>query len=167
MLQTSGFLKESTNKDSPTIKILGIVKIPDILDQVLDAASSFAVLPTTTIANAANFIIESNGATRRDIRRLAPPEAVLEQIKGNGSLLIGSTFVELCHVDSMLERTVFDQRPLWNIGILSRETHRESKVDLRIGVQFGSAELNQISQTLFLAVHAGNAVVMISFPTNV
>lgn len=73
-------------------------------------------------------------------------DAVPQQTDTQGTVVLGSTLVELVKVDGVLERTVFDQAPLRNLMVVLGQTHGETKEDLGIGVQLLGAKLNDVSK---------------------
>lgn len=61
----------------------------------------------------------------------------------------------------MLESTVFEECTLRDVFVLLGEAHGKPEIDLRVGVELGGAELDDIAEAFFLAVFAGDTVVVV------
>lgn len=83
------------------LRSIRIVEILDIPHQVLHATPSLAILPLAAVTNAANFVVESDCAACCDVRCIASLEAVLEQVKGEGTLIISSALIDFGNVNAV------------------------------------------------------------------
>lgn len=62
-------------------------------------------------------------------------DAVPEHLNSPGAIVLARTFVQLLEINGMLQRAVLDQTPLWDVWVVLDQTHGESEVGLRVGIQ--------------------------------
>nr|POE72274.1 hypothetical protein CFP56_12150 [Quercus suber] len=151
---------------SPAINLIPpagrVCQCQHIICQALCAGSAFTVLPFASVSDTPGLAVESDSAACRNTGLGTSVEASLQHINAEATIVLHSTLIDFVHGDTMLESTVFNQRPFWNVRVLLRQTHSEAEIDFRIGVHFSSTQLNDVTKAFLLAVHTLHTVVVIS-----
>ena len=137
-----------------------IVQLLDIPDQVFGFTPILTVLPLPSIPHTPRLVIQPDGTARAHAQLLAPGDAVPQHPHAICAILPTRAVIQSFKLYAVLERTVFDQTRSRYLLVPSRQASCEAKVDLRIGVFGGSAELQDVAEALGLAVFAEDAIVV-------
>ena len=135
--------------------------LENLIDQGLWIRARRAVLPFAIVSNAVDLVVYPDGAALGDVVGGAPLDALFEHGDAPFAIIGADTLVQSAKVDTMLEGTVLHEVLRWNVGVLTRQTHGEAKVDLWVWVYVCGTELENIPETFGLAVHADNTVIFL------
>jgi hypothetical protein len=76
-----------------------------------------------------------------------------------GTVVTSGALVEGLEIDGVLQSTVFDESALGNMLVVLGQAHDKTEVDLGVGIEFASAEFEDVAETLGRAVLALDSVV--------
>lgn len=74
-------------------------------------------------------------------------DAVPEHLDPPGAVILARTLVQLLEINGVLQRAILDETPLRDVWVVLDQTHGESKIGLRVGVDVLSTEQHNVTKT--------------------
>lgn len=61
------------------------------------------------------------------------------------AIVLCGAIVDGLDVHGVLQRAIFNERPVWNVFVVARQAHDEAETDLGVWVQLPSAEFDNVA----------------------